>query len=606
MSGSVIATGRAVLADVRAQPSSAIAELVKDQWTADEIQGMHEEWRAGREEFSELKLKLIDKETKKRMLEELWNDRVKIDPDEAKQGEEEMQAKKLALVALKKDNKQKRGELLKVSTDISENIDRLREHETTLADAIRKSEDLQATADQQRLKTAENVAAASRTREQLRESEAVLESTKSECDNLTQRLAALHKQIADANQRTTATTADADALSVRLATMRQQSAAVDEDASERNGWYDGMNAVVRKLSGIQKVTSIGGSTQRYELAPGNATIEVVFDKTSSALVSARLDPPGQLDADFMDALVAEAVRSNSLEILVREVQARLEQAAAPAAGGDGGGRGATPRAAAASAPSAATATPIAAAATPKPTPDRWSGLGSADARDVAMPMPSLPMPSLRDPVLDIASDAPPSTALAAPGSNQLVGRKSMSRKSFCRAVSHPRSPCSRAAAAGVAMDAKAAMRDLISVGVHGGERPTSRVLAISDAGGRLLHSLMSDGAVLDAAGAPVAYIEANGTVGTPSMEFLGEVTAPNAASVGFSTDMSDELVAEVDYGLGVIRDPSGSTIASITRVGEVAGHSGSRCGTLDGFNFELMRSAAAYLTLVAPEFLAGK
>ena len=54
---------------------------------------------------------------------------------------------------------------------------------------------------------------------------------------------------------------------------------------------------------------------------------MVFDKTSSALVSARLDPPGQLDADFMDALVAEAVRSNSLEILVREVQARLEQAA---------------------------------------------------------------------------------------------------------------------------------------------------------------------------------------------------------------------------------------------------------------------------------------
>ena len=48
---------------------------------------MQDEWRAAKDEFSEHKLKLIDKETKKRMLEELWNDRVDIDPEEAKQAE---------------------------------------------------------------------------------------------------------------------------------------------------------------------------------------------------------------------------------------------------------------------------------------------------------------------------------------------------------------------------------------------------------------------------------------------------------------------------------------------------------------------------------------
>jgi hypothetical protein len=87
---------------------------------------------------------------------------------------------------------------------------------------------------------------------------------------------------------------------------------------------------------------------------------------------------------------------------------------------------------------------------------------------------------------------------------------------------------------------------------------------------------------------------------------LGEVTAPNAASMGFVTDKSDELIAEVDYGLGRIRDAKGSTIAALTRVGEVSGHYGARCGTLDGFSYAMLRSATAYLTLVDAAFVAGK
>ena len=96
--------------------------------------------------------------------------------------------------------------------------------------------------------------------------------------------------------------------------------------------------------------------------------------------------------------------------------------------------------------------------------------------------------------------------------------------------------------------------------------------------------------MVDARGELLAYIEADGTVGAPDLEYLGEVTAPNEASKGFVTDKDDVLIAEVDYGLGLIRDAAGSTIAALSRSGEVSGHYGARCGTLDGFTYAAARS----------------
>ena len=66
------------------------------------------------------------------------------------------------------------------------------------------------------------------------------------------------------------------------------------------------------------------------------------------------------------------------------------------------------------------------------------------------------------------------------------------------------------------------------------------------------------------------------------------------------------LVGEVDYGIGVLKDADGSTIASITRNGEVSGHYGARCGRLDGFDYSKLRVAAAYLALLDKSFIAGK
>ena len=154
------------------------------------------------------------------------------------------------------------------------------------------------------------------------------------------------------------------------------------------------------------------------------------------------------------------------------------------------------------------------------------------------------------------------------------------------------------------IDPKVAISEV--VGTDGFTGGATREFLTTDPVGNAVGSLMSDGSVLDARGELRAYIEADGTVGAPNLDYLGEVTAPNDSSKGFVTNADDELIAEVDYGLGVIRDATGSTVASLTRNGEISGHHGARAGRLEGFTYMMMRSAAAYLTLVEPALLEGK
>ena len=129
-----------------------------------------------------------------------------------------------------------------------------------------------------------------------------------------------------------------------------------------SGWYEQVNSVVRHLSGVQKVVSADGSgtTLRYELTPmglmGSAppattgpgaasapALIVRFDAGTGALLAARVEPTGLIEAPFLAALEAYAVRSNSLTALLREVQSRLELGPTashhPAAYGGYGGTG---------------------------------------------------------------------------------------------------------------------------------------------------------------------------------------------------------------------------------------------------------------------------
>jgi len=134
----------------------------------------------------------------------------------------------------------------------------------------------------------------------------------------------------------------------------------------------------------------------------------------------------------------------------------------------------------------------------------------------------------------------------------------------------------------------------------------TRHMAVYDVMGTLRSTLLHDGSVVDPRGELIAYIEADGTVGDVNLAYVGEVTAPNGSSLGFVTDANDDMIAQVDYGLATIKDARGSTIAAINRAGEVSGHTGARCATLDGFNFNAIREAAAYLVLVDQALLHGK
>ena len=61
---------------------------------------------APQEEFRQNKEKLIEQETKKRMLEEMWQDRVSIAPEEQREIEREQQQQKEAVKALKRENQE--------------------------------------------------------------------------------------------------------------------------------------------------------------------------------------------------------------------------------------------------------------------------------------------------------------------------------------------------------------------------------------------------------------------------------------------------------------------------------------------------------------------
>ena len=127
---------------------------------------------------------------------------------------------------------------------------------------------------------------------------------------------------------------------------------------------------------------------------------------------------------------------------------------------------------------------------------------------------------------------------------------------------------------------------------------------VRDALGDERCSLTADGRVLGPGGSPLlAYIEADGTVGSSEMRFMGRVSAAvGVDKIGFVVDESDSTIAEVDYGSGVLRDGDGNLIAEVRRGGEVLAHNGSSAGHLDGYENHMLRYAAAYLLIVDPHF----
>ena len=93
---------------------------------------MQHEVRVAREDFSERKLALVDKETKKRMLEEVWQDRIDIDPAEQEQADREVTQKKNAVKAIKRSNEARREQLREQAKAIERGMEEMREKSAAL------------------------------------------------------------------------------------------------------------------------------------------------------------------------------------------------------------------------------------------------------------------------------------------------------------------------------------------------------------------------------------------------------------------------------------------------------------------------------------------
>lgn len=181
---------------------------------------------------------LIDKETKKRMLEELWHDRVEIPEETAKQAESDAQAKKQAVKQLKEANEMWRTTLVKQAQEVEKGVAGLRERSAALTAQLKVAEEANAAADELRAKTAAHAASATGSRSALATAELALAKSKSECEKLTKQLERVHASAAEESQKATNVSADGDILASKLTALQSEAEAVAGETRERAAWCE--------------------------------------------------------------------------------------------------------------------------------------------------------------------------------------------------------------------------------------------------------------------------------------------------------------------------------------------------------------------------------
>lgn len=68
-------------------------------------------------------------------------------------------------------------------------------------------------------------------------------------------------------------------------------------------------------------------------------------------------------------------------------------------------------------------------------------------------------------------------------------------------------------------------------------------------------------------------------------------------------DATENRLAEVNPGLGHLRNAKGNTVCQISKEGEATGASGSLLGVFENFSFHKLELVALYLFLVDGEML---
>lgn len=231
-------------------------------------------------------------------------------------------------------------------------------------------------------------------------------------------------------------------------------------------------------------------------------------------------------------LAAIALKTGSVDFLLREAMARLAQAknAAPVV----------------AVPPEAIVADLRAMDVDEETAAAEESAGFAPTAE-ATPSPGPPAeqpPAEATLPREAVADPPPSEAPQLPAQ---LRRQSKSRKSFTRKSLDPlelkkilgptHSPLGRAARAGAAANPKSAILALQ------GEGPET-LLRVVTSEGALACTVLTDGTVLGSDNSLLAYIEADGSVGTATMDYMGEVNL----GTGWVTDADEVGLARLDFG----------------------------------------------------------
>jgi hypothetical protein len=99
-----------------------------------------------------------------------------------------------------------------------------------------------------------------------------------------------------------------------------------------------------------------------------------------------------------------------------------------------------------------------------------------------------------------------------------------------------------------------------------------------------------DGAVKNAKGNTLGFINADGTSGDMEEKFLGEINQD-----GQAIDGTDEVIGKCELDHGTLRDASGSHWATIYPGGDINDSSESYRGKIDNFSFHKLKIIAAYV-----------
>ena len=115
-------------------------------------------------------------------------------------------------------------------------------------------------------------------------------------------------------------------------------------------------------------------------------------------------------------------------------------------------------------------------------------------------------------------------------------------------------------------------------------------------------TIAEDGEVLDGTGNTLAYIESNGEVGDPGMNFVGRAHGQAHQVI----DHDDHVIGEFDPGRGYVKDAQGSVVAELNKEGTIKDNAGQTIGIVEGFTYSKMVTMAAYFLLVDRELTHGR